>query len=142
MWEYNPSADTWTQTEDFGGIARRYLVAFVIGTKVYAGTGTNGTNFRDFWEFDKLLSIDQEPSAMSIHVYPNPVTDKLILRLENEQLTNLSFQIYDVSGHLIFSTRIINSQTIIERSNLSSGTYFYTISEEQDIIQSGQLIFD
>lgn len=52
IWEYDPSANTWTQKADFGGTARGYAVAFTIGSKGYAGTGNDGNNQKDFWEFD------------------------------------------------------------------------------------------
>jgi|AntAceMinimDraft_16_1070373.scaffolds.fasta_scaffold33443_1 N-acetylneuraminic acid mutarotase len=42
----------WTQKADFGGTARRGAVGFTIGTKLYIGTGFDGTLYKDFWEYD------------------------------------------------------------------------------------------
>ena len=47
---------TWTQKANFGGTARRYAVGFSIGTKAYIGTGDDGMNRQDFWEYDQLLN--------------------------------------------------------------------------------------
>src|SRR5207249_1321311 len=38
FWEYDPSANTWTQKADFGGSGRSGAVGFSIGSKGYIGT--------------------------------------------------------------------------------------------------------
>ena len=55
FWEYDPSANTWTQRADFGGIARYYAIGFSIGNKGYIGTG--GTDKNDFWEYDPTSNV-------------------------------------------------------------------------------------
>ena len=53
FWEYDPSANTWTQKAEFGGGGRYGAVAFAIGDKGYLGTGRDGSMyFKDFWEYD------------------------------------------------------------------------------------------
>jgi hypothetical protein len=56
FWEYDPGAPgslgTWIQKANFGGTARTNAVGFSIGNKGYVGTGSNGGNTNDFWEFD------------------------------------------------------------------------------------------
>ncbi|MBL4656764.1 MAG: right-handed parallel beta-helix repeat-containing protein, partial [Flavobacteriales bacterium] len=44
--------DTWVQKANYGGTARAYGVGFSIGNKGYAGTGTDGVNRKDFWEYN------------------------------------------------------------------------------------------
>lgn len=48
------AADTWTQMADFGGTTRVDAVGFSIGSKGYVGTGYDGANTADFWEYDSL----------------------------------------------------------------------------------------
>ena len=59
VWEYDPSADSWTRKNDFPGHERYMAVAFVIGNKAYVGNGyykynpwTNSDFYNDFWEYD------------------------------------------------------------------------------------------
>lgn len=141
MWEYDPILDTWTQTDDFGGIPRRYLVAFVIGSKVYAGTGTNGTNFRDFWEYDKLLG-QEESGEIYFNVYPNPVTTIINIEVDESYVNNASITLFQLDGKVVYSESISNSKTTINRNNLAAGTYIYSVSSNNQIIKSGQLIFE
>jgi N-acetylneuraminic acid mutarotase len=51
LWEYDPQANAWTQGSVFSGSARGAAVAFVLGSRVYIGTGTNSSRglLRDFW---------------------------------------------------------------------------------------------
>ena len=51
-WEYDPTANTWTQKTDFGGTARHYAVAAAINGKIYVGTGYDGAYRKDWWEYD------------------------------------------------------------------------------------------
>jgi hypothetical protein len=60
FWEYDPTADTWTQKAAFGGSVRCDAVGFSIGSKGYIGTGSNfylnPTELKDFWEYDSALN--------------------------------------------------------------------------------------
>ena len=40
------------QKTDFGGVGRYAAVGFSIGTKGYIGTGSDGSNKKDFWEYE------------------------------------------------------------------------------------------
>lgn len=42
----------WNQKTNFGGFARARSISFSIGTKGYIGTGENGSDAIDFWEYD------------------------------------------------------------------------------------------
>jgi hypothetical protein len=48
---------TWTQKTPFGGTARYGVFGFSIGTKIYIGTGYNGSFSKDFWEYDTKTDI-------------------------------------------------------------------------------------
>lgn len=58
MHVYNSTTNSWTQMESLGGatgngLGRNVAVAFVIGSKAYAGTGQGSNPFYDdWWEYD------------------------------------------------------------------------------------------
>src|SRR5207244_2607164 len=54
FWQYDPSANTWTQKTDFVGGHRFLAVGFSISSRGYMGTGfDNLTRWRkNFWEYD------------------------------------------------------------------------------------------
>lgn len=55
FWEYDPSADSWTQKASFPGTARYTPIYFSLGSKGYVGTGWNQVNplFNDMWQYDQ-----------------------------------------------------------------------------------------
>ncbi len=58
LWAYDPSTDTWTRKQDFGGTARFGAIGMSIGQYGYIGHGDKGgvgvfTN--DFWEYNPVL---------------------------------------------------------------------------------------
>jgi len=54
FWEYDPTADSWTQKADFPGGIRIQAASFVINSKAYVGGGADVTGgyFNDFYAFD------------------------------------------------------------------------------------------
>jgi len=51
LWEYDPKTNAWTPKPAFAGPARGAAVAFVLGSRVYIGTGTDSGRklLSDFW---------------------------------------------------------------------------------------------
>jgi hypothetical protein len=68
-----------------------------------------------------------EGNAVMYSVYPNPATNFVKLKVENCTVGNLSYQLYNISGILLESSKIIGSETNISMSNLVPSTYFLKI---------------
>jgi len=52
VWEYDPTADTWTRKYDFEGTGRQKAVSFVVNNHAYIALGKSSTYFfDDVWEF-------------------------------------------------------------------------------------------
>lgn len=52
FWEYDPSANEWTQKADFAGGGRYSAIAFAISGRGYVGTGYDGNYLKDFWAYN------------------------------------------------------------------------------------------
>jgi N-acetylneuraminic acid mutarotase len=54
IWEYDSAANAWTRLPDFSGPARGAAVSFVLGTRVFIGTGSGSAmeSMRDFWRLE------------------------------------------------------------------------------------------
>ncbi len=46
-----------TTVASFGGVARDHAAGFAIGSKGYVGTGFDGTNKKDFWEYNPATNV-------------------------------------------------------------------------------------
>ncbi|MDX2359790.1 MAG: kelch repeat-containing protein [Crocinitomicaceae bacterium] len=144
MWEYDPALDTWVQLEDFPGTARRYLTCVTLGNYAYAGLGTNGTNFKDFWLYDPFLSLlEQNLDNLSINAFPNPTTDVVTFKfegLENVQLHDLKLSITTLSGQVVISEELNNSELQLSTVDMRKGAYLYSVSYQDKPLKSGRLI--
>jgi len=146
VWEFNPGSNTWTMIEEFPGTSRRFSVAFSINEKGYFGTGTNGINLNDFWEFynDPLELSEKSFEDFNVSVYPNPSSDMVEFtfhQLKPELLNECELIIYSTEGRIIENRKINSSSLTIERKGLSSGIYLYSIMHSGDSKFTGKIIY-
>jgi N-acetylneuraminic acid mutarotase len=61
FWEYDPSGDSWSLKSTFTGLGRSYTPCFVIGNKVFYGSGYDSseemTRPVDFWVWDATTNV-------------------------------------------------------------------------------------
>lgn len=79
------------------------------------------------------VSINEQLNNSSLlHIYPNPVIDKLFL-LESLELKHLvDIEIYNDLGQLVLRTQKFNSSNYLDVSNLKQGLYFLNIVGSQN----------
>jgi len=74
---------------------------------------------------EELLSADENETNSSM-AYPSPFTTALILNYN--QLTNDTLSIFDVTGKLVYSETVNNTNTTtINTSEFTRGVYFYKL---------------
>lgn len=144
VWEYEPSTDTWIQLPDFDGTARRYLSCVTHNGVAYAGLGTSGTNFKDFWLFDQTLSmLERNLDIVSVQTYPNPATDYVTFKiegLENISLEGLNLSIQSITGKKVFTQNIASGITKVTTSGYAKELYTYTVTYKDHVLKKGKLI--
>jgi len=75
------------------------------------------------------LSIDEYYSN-SLIIYPNPVTDKLIIKVSDSYVPD-NYKIYNLIGQLITQKSIANITDLeINTSDFSNGLYFIRVSKD------------
>jgi len=80
-----------------------------------------------------------EAQTISLNVYPNPTDGLLTIELiGNINHTNLF--ITDVYGRAIFTRSITEQNSTVDLTNLSSGSYFVTVSDESSSIMKRIII--
>jgi N-acetylneuraminic acid mutarotase len=144
MYELNPSTETWTKIEDFPGTARRYLSAIALNGYGYAGLGTNGTNFKDFWKFDQTLSLlERNIDDIQVKAYPNPTTDFVVIDVnwDNEvPFEKMQVKIISLEGKVVHESKMEINENKIETSSFNPGTYIYSIVYEDRIVKNGKIV--
>ena len=134
LWEWNQTTNIWTKKADFGGVSRRSANGFSIGNKGYIGLGTTGSTdkfYLDFWEFDPSAITGIEDAAKGNNFfYPNPAYDFITLNTNHTGNSDMTLNIYNISGELIHSAAIIQNQQKININGLSNGIYITEIKSK------------
>ena len=143
IWEYDPDLNVWNQLEELPGSTRRFASSFSINNKGYLGTGTNGNNFKDFWEFDPALALsyDELSENVEVTVFPNPSTDQITISLTNYN-EDVQLELFDMNGRLILNKALINNSAKINIEEAGKGTFIYRLSSNNFAIKTGKVIFE
>ena len=123
-----------------GGSAS-YSVGQVVYTTTTGTTGSVAQGVQQPYEISVVTGIeDAKGINLSVTAYPNPTTDYLTLRIDEFEISNLSFQLYDMSGKLLQSEKLTGSQTSIVMSNLVPATYFVRVINEKQSVKEFKII--
>lgn len=93
-------------------------------------SGTNGTvseGVQHPFEISVITGVEITEIDLKMSVYPNPTTDYLTLKAELSKLEDISYYLFDVSGKLLESKKIINDETRIEMHSYAHATYYVKI---------------
>ena len=92
--------------------------------------GSEAQGVQQPWEISIITAIE-EPQIFSLKVtvYPNPAANSLTLNIADNakpehDLSQLSYQIYDMSGKILRHRKITGTQTEIVVSDLAPAPYF------------------
>ena len=81
---------------------------------------------------DRLVTLEAA-------VYPNPVTDRLVLRVD-DTATALRYILTDANGRAIATDNIVDAQTGIEMGNLAQGVYFLRVDDGNAAVRTFKVV--
>ncbi|MDG1915992.1 MAG: T9SS type A sorting domain-containing protein [Crocinitomix sp.] len=144
VWEYNYFGNVWTQRADYMGGARVQASAIAVSNRIFVGLGYDGTYHDDFYEYDRVLSMEELGQPLQLNIYPNPVSSEFIISSEgNIDISTL--QIYNTAGTDVSNSfQIINSSanqmTVNLVNDLPAGNYFIALASGTDSFGVQQII--
>jgi len=120
-------------------------LSYSVGQVAYTtNTGTNGSvaqGVQQPFEISVVTGLDEVKGInLSVTAYPNPITDYLTLEVKDVELSNLSYQLYDMQGKLLQNAKIIGNQTSIAMGNLVSATYFVKVVQGNKEVKTFKII--
>ncbi len=119
-------------------------VSYSVGQMVYKTTngslGTVAQGVQQPYEISIVLGIEDNSVNLKLTAYPNPTTDFLTLNSGNAELSTFNFQLYDISGKLIESRKIISISEIIAMENLPTATYFLKVNNNNKEVKIFKII--
>ena len=120
-------------------------VSYSVGQVVYTtNTGASGSvaqGVQQPFEISIVTGIEEAKGInLSVSAYPNPTTDYLTLSISEFEISNLTYQLYDISGKLLQSEKITGNQTNIVMSNLVPANYFVKVIAGNQLIKEFKII--
>jgi hypothetical protein len=120
-------------------------VAYSVGQVVYTNnTGTNGSvaqGVQQAFEISVVTGLEEAKGInFLVMAYPNPTTDYLTLRIDEFEISNLSYQLYDINGKLLQNEKITSDQTSIVMSNLVPSSYFVKVIQGNKEVKTFKII--
>jgi hypothetical protein len=120
-------------------------VSFTVGQIAYqtfsaiSGSVTEGV--QQPFEISVVSGIEEAIGInLSIRAYPNPSTDNLTLSIDEFDISDLSYQLYDMRGRLLQSGKIIGNRTSIIMNNLVPSTYFVKVLQNYKVVITYKVI--
>jgi hypothetical protein len=119
-------------------------VASSVGQIVYTTytgiTGSVAQGVQQPYEISTVVGLDNNSINLVLTAYPNPTTNFLTLNVGDAELSTLNFQLYDASGKIIESRKIINSSETITMENLPTATYFLKVTNFNKEVKTFKII--
>jgi len=88
---------------------------------------------------DSITSNEHALFNELFKVVPNPFNSELSIMSENN-FSTISFELYSILGKRMLTSRLTNKINNVNVQQLPNGLYFYNITQDGDIIQTGKLI--
>jgi len=87
-----------------------------------------------------FTNIDNpEIVAKELLLYPNPATTEINIRL-GAHLKDVTLEVYDISGKLVLTQKLENTESKINISALNSGAYIYKCYNKERVIDTGKFV--
>lgn len=120
-------------------------VSYSVGQVVYTTyTGTDGSaaqGVQHSYDISTITGIEEAKNiSLQCQVYPNPVTDYLILRIADHPQEKLEYQLFSIDGLLKEQRKISASEIQIKTQHLIQGAYLLRIIYNSSVIKTFKII--
>ncbi|MDD3860464.1 MAG: T9SS type A sorting domain-containing protein [Bacteroidales bacterium] len=123
------------------GGSTSYSVGQVVYTTNIGTSGSVSQGVQQPYEISVVTAIEEAKDInLSVTAYPNPTTAYLTLSINEFDISNLSYQLYDMNGKLLQSEKITGTQTSIVMSNLVPANYFVKVIKGNDEVKTFKII--
>lgn len=92
------------------------------------------------FEFFTIGINDHKEISLSMNVYPNPTSDKIILKAGTDISATLSYCLYDFAGKQLLNKKISSTETSIPLGNLPSAIYYLKVMDSSTELKTFKII--
>ena len=84
--------------------------------------------------------IDNEQISLEAEVYPNPVVDRLTLRVAEADNVALRYTLTDNNGRILETADIAEVQTAIDMARYVQGVYFLRVDDGNAVVKTFKIV--
>ncbi len=138
-------AQTSINTSGGYGSGNGGTVSFSVGQISYhtikASNGSVAEGVQQPFEIS-VLSVLEDMDLINLHIqtFPNPTTNFLSLSISNYEITDLSYQLFDLQGKMVLNETISNDITQVNMSNLGPSTYILKVEQNHKVLKTFKII--
>jgi len=105
-------------------------------------TGTNSILTQGFNQGDLIITVIKDPElpGLTVKAWPNPVSDHLTISVDDANLDNLNYILFDIGGKVIRQNKLKGVQSEIPMGNLAPSSYFLKIYQNNTEIAIFKII--
>jgi hypothetical protein len=113
------------------GAFRKCGADTIFGFAKWSGGNSTVACSNTFTISHTYVGVNEHIVFSDLKIYPNPVTDKLVITSNNFEQQNFELQISNALGQTIYNQTSLLNQNEINLSHLSKGIYFVKIQNTQ-----------
>lgn len=118
-----------------------YSVGQIFYSIITGEAGSVAEGVQQPYEISVVTSIPEaEGIDLVISAFPNPVTDHLILRVDQYDPENLSFQLFDVNGRMVQIGQVVGPETIIDMTGKTRAVYLLRVLDKEKEIKTFRIL--
>ena len=122
-----------------GGSAS-YSVGQLVYTTASGTTGSAAQGVQQPYEINVVSGIAGIYNIELFTAYPNPASTHLILKIENNELKNFSYRLFDLKGSMLRTESIKATETIINMASLKPAAYFLRVYVEKEEVTTFKIV--
>ncbi len=77
-----------------------------------------------------VVKVQESEALNQLHMFPNPTSKNISIRIENSSLKNIRYSIYDINGRLIQQGKIKTNDGVIDLSSIDPGVYLIKVNNK------------
>ncbi|MBN2867623.1 MAG: T9SS type A sorting domain-containing protein [Flavobacteriaceae bacterium] len=118
-------------------------VSYTVGQIAYTSSTSSSGNIEQgvqhSYSISETLGTQESSTALKIVAFPNPTTNTLQLKLENNN-TDLSYKLINLLGETISTEKITSNSITINMELQPSTTYFLNIYKQSNLLKTFKII--
>ncbi len=119
-------------------------MSFTVGQPFYqtatSDAGSLAAGVQQAYAISIVDGIENSQISLEAEVFPNPVVDRLNLRVENTADATLRYMLTDNNGRTLASDGIADVQTAIDMTLYVQGAYFLRVDDGERVVKTFKII--